>query len=796
LEDFDRLGAFYLGKAVNAGDQALTDDLILYDSSDLTTHAVIIGMTGSGKTGLGIGILEEAVLDRVPVIAIDPKGDLGNVLLTFPELEGASFRPWVNPRAAAAAGKSLDAYAAEQAALWRKGLADWGQSSERIRRFADGAERAIFTPGSSAGIPVSVLQSFRQPPQAVRDDPDLLNERIAATATGLLTLLDIDADPLTSREHILLANILKHTWEGSTDIDLPGLIQAIQTPPVDRVGVMSMDQFFPAADRVKLAMQLNNLLAAPGFDAWMRGAPLDAQGLFYTESGRPRLSVMSIAHLSDAERMFFLTMLLNEVISWMRRQPGTASLRAILYMDEIFGYLPPTANPASKGLFLTLLKQARAYGLGLILATQNPVDLDYKALSNAGTWFIGRLQTERDKARVMEGLEGAGGGFDRQATERLLAGLGKRRFLLHNVHETGAVVFATRWVMSYLAGPFTRDQIKRLMQGRQPAEAPPPVESASTGAPGPGSADKPRLPAGVRQAHIPLPAGAHAGRVVYQPRLLAAAEVAYHSARHKVSTRRDIVAAVDIEDEPVPVDWDRAELLALPPGELKPEGLSGAGYLEPAAAAGRVESFARWERSYRKWLRNDQALVLFRCPRLKARSEPGESEGEFRARLQLLAREQRDAEARKLRDKYEQRIRRLEKRVLAAQRNAQQQRTQATQSRIDTALSVGSALLGAFLGRKRSSADSAGRAVRKAGRMRKESADATLAETELHEARQELDALNHQFQEELDRVTGAPDAQQEELERITIRPRSTDVNIQFFGIAWQPRPMDADAGSR
>lgn len=790
MEDFDRLGAFYLGKAFDLDEQAATEELVLYDSGDLTTHAVIIGMTGSGKTGLGIGILEEAALDRIPVIAIDPKGDLGNILLTFPELDAASFRPWVNPQAAASAGRTVEEFADQQAALWKNGLADWGQTPERIRRLKASAEAAIFTPGSGAGIPISVLQTFRRPSDAVREDPDLFHERISATATGILTLLDIDADPLTSREHILVANILKHAWENDRDIDLPGLIQAIQEPPVARVGVMSVDQFFPAAGRMDFAMQLNNLLAAPGFESWMTGVALDAQELFYTADGKPRISVVSIAHLNDSERMFFVTMLLNEIISWMRRQPGTGSLRAILYMDEMFGYLPPTANPASKSLFLTLLKQARAYGVGLVLATQNPVDLDYKALSNAGTWFIGRLQTERDKARVMEGLEGAGAGgkFDRQAMERILAGLGKRRFLLHNVHESQAVVFSTRWVMSYLAGPFTRDQIRRLMQDRRPQVPAPRQTDRPVAADAGGESGRPALPPDIKQAYLPLASRPGPNqRVVYVPRLLGVADVTYHNSRYKVSTNRRIAAGLEIEDGPVPVDWDRAELIPLELRELNDTGLDDAGYAHPANAGERPGNYSKWERSFKSWLRAGQALVLYKSPDPKAVSEPGETEGEFRARLQLLAREKRDAELRRLRDKYAGKIDALEQRVLAAQRKVDREQSQAVQSRIETALSVGSAVLGAFLGRKRSSADNAGSAVRKAGRMRKESSDAAIARNALQEAELALQALNEEFEAELAQAERPLDAQALQLDPIRIRPRAADIDVRYFGIAWAPR---------
>ncbi|NQV85613.1 MAG: ATP-binding protein [Woeseiaceae bacterium] len=464
MQDFEKLGTFYIGKRYDTEAERLTDDLVLYDSKDLTTHAVIIGMTGSGKTGLGITLLEEAALDHIPVIALDPKGDMGNILLTFPNLSAEDFAPWINERSATDRGQSPFEFAAAQAELWRKGLGEWGQTAERISQLRKNVDLAIYTPGSNAGLPISVLQSFSAPDQALIDDVDLYRDRVQATATGILALLGVDSDPVSSREHILLSQLLDNAWRAGRDLDVPNLIAEIQDPPISKVGVMTIDTFFPAKDRFALAMRLNNLLAAPGFEAWMQGPPLKAKNLLYTEQGKPRISVMSIAHLDDAQRMFFVCMLLNELIAWMRAQQGTSSLRAILYMDELFGYMPPVANPPSKKLFLTLLKQARAYGLGLVLSTQNPVDLDYKGLSNTGTWFIGRLQTERDKARVMEGLEGASSGdFDKQAMERTIAGLGKRQFLLHNVHENEAVVFGTRWVMSYLAGPLTRDHIRTLM---------------------------------------------------------------------------------------------------------------------------------------------------------------------------------------------------------------------------------------------------------------------------------------------------------------------------------------------
>jgi len=399
MQDFEKLGVFYLGKEYDVTNKQYTEDLVLLKSKDLTTHAVIIGMTGSGKTGLGIGLIEEAMMDNIPVIAIDPKGDLGNLALTFPQLRGEDFRPWINLQEATNKGLTPDAYANEQAELWKKGLSDWGQDGTRIDKLRNESTVNIYTPGGSAGIGVSVLKSFNAPPQVIIDDKEAYRDRISATTIGLLSLIGIEADPFTSREYILLSNILEDGWNKGKNLSLPDLINSIQKPPMEKVGVLDLESFYPSKERFPLAMMLNNLIASPGFEAWMEGEALDVNHFFYDAAGKPQVSVFSIAHLSDSERMFFVTMLLNEILTWVRSQPGTGSLRAILYMDELFGYLPPTANPPSKGPLLTLLKQARAFGLGLVLSTQNPVDLDYKALSNAGTWFIGRLQTERRGTR-------------------------------------------------------------------------------------------------------------------------------------------------------------------------------------------------------------------------------------------------------------------------------------------------------------------------------------------------------------------------------------------------------------
>jgi hypothetical protein len=782
--DFEKLGAFYIGKRYDTDADKLTEDLVLYDSKDLTTHAVIIGMTGSGKTGLGISILEEAAMDHIPVIALDPKGDMGNILLTFPELKPESFRPWINTRAATDKGQTPDEFAADQAALWEKGLGQWGQSAQRIAELRKNVDLAIYTPGSNSGLPISVLQSFSAPDQSLIDDVDLYRDRVQATATGILTLLGIDADPVASREHILISRLLDNAWRSGRDLDVPSLIAEIQDPPITKIGVMNVNSFYPAKDRFALAMRLNNLLAAPGFEAWMQGEPLKAKNLLYTEEGKPRISVMSIAHLDDAQRMFFVCMLLNELIAWMRAQPGTSSLRAILYMDELFGYMPPVANPPSKTLFLTLLKQARAYGLGLVLSTQNPVDLDYKGLSNTGTWFIGRLQTERDKARVMEGLEGASGGdFDKQAMERTIAGLGKRRFLLHNVHESQAVVFNTRWVMSYLAGPLTRDHIRTLM-----AKAKDKVAAAASAVTKPQRKTveaAPALPPSIEQYYV----RSHSDDIVYYPRLIAGGEIVFTSARYNIEDDRSVLHTVEFDDGPVTINWDNAEPLDIAVEDLETSGAAAARYADCPASAGDARSYAAWNKDYTRWLRQNESITLYRSKRFGLTSDGGETEGDFRVRLQDAASEKRDLAIAKIRKRYAGKVTTLENRLMRAEQSIDVQKQQSTKKKLDTAISFGTAILGAVLGRKKLTSTSAtrvGSAIKTASSAQKEAADVARAEETADKVRKDIEALNASLEQEIADLETSFDAQQEELDEIVVRAKSTDINVVVTGLVWLP----------
>jgi hypothetical protein len=798
---YEKLGVFYLGKAFDMESGKIREEMVLYDSKDLTTHAVIIGMTGSGKTGLALGLLEEALIDNIPVIAIDPKGDLPNLLLTFPGLTPEEFLPWVDDQDAAAAGFSRQQFAAKQADLWRKGLADWGQGPERIERLRAAAEFAVYTPGSRAGLPVNALGSFAPPPAAVAEDRDLLRERIMTTATSLLALAGIDADPITSREHILLSTIFSAAWSQGKGLDLSGLVRAVQEPPFARVGVMDLDSFYPAKDRFQLAMRFNNLLAAPGFEAWLEGEPLDIGRLLFTAEGRPRASIFTISHLGDAERMFFVSKLLNEILAWVRTQPGTSSLRAVLYMDEIFGYFPPVSNPPSKQPLLTLLKQARAFGLGVVLSTQNPVDLDYKGLANTGTWFIGRLQTEGDKERVMAGLEGASAGrhFDRGRMEKTLAGLGKRVFLLNSVHENEPAIFQTRWTLSYLRGPMTRENIKVLTAAGaavKSSELPSP-ETSQPLAPPPIAAgvvrdsQPPLLPPGIAAYYLP-PEEPGPG-LEYYPAVLGSLNIHFTSAKQRIDLSRRLAYAAPLAEGPVPLDWDQAVPLAVDPSELSPKPAAGASFAELPAEAKKAKSYDAWRKDLARWVRQNCALKLQRSDRFGLSARAEESNADFMARLAQTAREQRDLEVEKLRRRYADKFNALKDRLMRAEQSVSREQEQLSAKKVETAISFGTAILGAFLGRKAVSAASAGRlgtAAKSAGRLRKESMDTARAQESAEAVKAKIAELDLALQADIDKLEAAFDPAAEKLQEVVVAPTPAGITQEFFGLVWLPYRRD------
>ncbi|MDP2469576.1 MAG: hypothetical protein Q8W45_09815 [Candidatus Palauibacterales bacterium] len=797
---FEKLGSFYLGRQVDASDPKAEGPLLLYDARDLTTHAVAVGMTGSGKTGLCLSLLEEAAIDGIPAIAIDPKGDLGNLLLTFPNLAPSDFRPWIDEAKASREGITPDELAEQEAAKWKHGLASWGQDGDRIARMRQAVDLAVYTPGAGHGLPLAVLRSLAAPPADLAVDPDAARERIASTVSALLALAGEEADPLQSREHILLSHIVERAWGEGVDLDLESVIRAVQSPGFERVGVLDLESFFPEKDRFALAMRLNNLLAAPGFEAWLEGEPLDIGRLLYTDTGRPRISILSIAHLGDAERMFLVTLVLNELLSWIRSRPGTSSLRAILYMDEVLGYLPPSRIPPSKPPLLTLLKQARAYGLGIVLATQNPVDLDYKALSNAGTWFLGRLQTERDKMRVMDGLDGAAAfaesGLDRQEMDRILGGLESRTFLLNNVHEEGPVLFRTRWAMSYLRGPMARPEIRKLMEGRRAASVAgrpsPAADHAETKAAAHGNADsaggtkieRPLLPGGIEEVFVTPSSGPSDGP--YHPVLLAEVDLHYVRAALNLDRWEHLVCVAPLPRETPADPWQEMETLESL--EVTGDPLPGVPFGELPAAAARPSSYRSWTTALKGHLYRNRPLQLYRSRALKLVSEPGESEADFRVRLREALREARDGDVDSLRERYASRVSKIDDRIRRAEERVERERSQYSQQKLQAAISVGSTIADAFLGRRKVSRTSLGRAttaMRGAGRASRELEDVRRAEESVEELRAQRAGLEEELTRELESVRERLADEQLDLEDVPVAPRKADIAVRRVVLAWR-----------
>jgi len=794
--DYEKLGQFYLGREYDAATKQPSGDLVLYDSKDLVTHGVVLGMTGSGKTGLCLAMLEEAVMDNIPAIIIDPKGDISNLLLTFPELRPEDFRPWINEDDAVKKNVSPDDFAAQTAELWKKGLADWGQTPERIAQLREKTDLTIFTPGSKAGIPVSILASLQPPPFEILDDAELFSERVESTVASLLSLVGDDADPIQSPEAVLLAAIFQNEWQNDRGLTLESLIGSIQKPAFDKVGVIDLESFYPRKSRQALALKFNNLIASPGFSTWLEGAPLDITSLLRTEAGKPRVSIFSIAHLGDAERMFFVSLLLNQTLAWMRGQKGTTSLRAILYMDEIYGYLPPSANPPSKKPMMILLKQARAFGLGVLVATQNPVDLDYKALSNIGTWFLGRLQTERDKLRVLDGLEGAAGAqnaqFDRAEMETLLSSLGNRVFLMNNVHEDAPVLFHVRWAMSYLTGPLTRSQIKTLMDPKR-------GEFGGNGSPGKEAAANPMAMPGLKEPTTAsvrpvvgngvvekfAAASRGDGGLIYRPALLRAGTVHFRSSEGDLT--RDVRSMHAIAAEGI--DWESP----LPP-PLKPENLStqpqaDIGFAALPGFAMNAANYKQVEKDFAESLYREQRMEIFTCSALKKKSKPGESEADFRLRLSHEAREVRDAALEKLRVATARKLETLQGKLRTAEGQLAKEKAESRSAGMQAGASVIGSILSAVLGRKSgmgSLVRGGASAFGKASSAYKQQQDVGNAEEKIEGIQSDIEQLNADLEAEIAKLSGSFEPDQLKLETETLKPTRSDVDVQEIALLWLP----------
>lgn len=786
MDDFEKLGLFYLGKPYDPVKKAVVDEYFLYDAKNFTTHAVCVGMTGSGKTGLGIALLEEAGIDRIPAIIVDPKGDLGDLLLTFPDLSAKAFQPWIDTTEAERKGLTPEAYAESIAKTWHDGLTKWGQDGERIRNLRNSVEMTIYTPANHAGVPLSILSSFEAPSKEQAIDTGAIRDRIISLTSSLLNMLGINADPIKSREHILIATIIDQEWKNGRNVDLGGLIQKVQKPPFDKIGALDLDTFFPQKERMALSISLNNLLASPGFQAWMEGVPLDISRLLYTDAGKPRLSIISIAHLSDSERMFFVTLLLNQLLSWMRKQPGTSSLRALFYMDEIYGFFPPTAAPPSKVPMLTLLKQARAFGLGIILATQNPVDLDYKGLSNCGTWFIGKLQTERDKARVLEGLNAASNGeLDATALDKLIAATGNRIFLMRSIYEKEPILFETRWAMSYLRGPLTLAQISSLTdKSALPNETIQPMGNPMDSEV---KAEKPSLPPNIeelffRREDYKLP-------VHYQPLLAGFGKLHYVDSKNKIDTWQEICYIVLPEPGGKSVDWEKGKNLPDTKKQLDKSPLPDSVFDELPSGLMQEKNYQTFAKSLALTVYQNESLSIFQYPSLGMVSKENESENDFRTRIAITLREERDEQVQKLKDKYVSKISALNEKIRKAQTKVEQQKQQATTQKGEAYLSVGATILGAILGKKRisqSTISSAGTSMRRMGKISKENQEATQAEENYHVLTQQLQELQNQLNQEIAQIPSGSDPRSIQIDTVQVKPRKSDIIIDKVAIIWWP----------
>jgi DNA helicase HerA-like ATPase len=792
----------FLGGTIDPATGKRSGDTTHYDRGDLTTHGVIVGMTGSGKTGLGIVYLEEVLLSGVPTLILDPKGDMTNLLLTFPDLQPENFAPWIDAGEARRDGKTVDEAAVGVADLWRNGLASWGQDGERIRRLRDSAEFTVYTPGSTAGVPLNIVGSLSAPDVAFDDEAEALRDEIEGFVSGLLGLVGIEADPISSREHILLANLIEHSWRAGRDLDLASLLGQIQQPPLRKLGVFDVDTFFPEKDRLALAMKLNGLIASPAFASWLEGPDLDVAKLLYDGSGAPRSSILYLAHLSDEERQFIVTLILSKVVTWMRTQSGVSDLRALIYMDEVYGFVPPTAQPPSKKPILTILKQGRAFGVGMLLSTQNPVDLDYKAMSNAGTWCVGRLQTERDKARIVEALQSARGDADSSLLDDTISGLDKRQFLLHNTREPVPEVFTTRWALSYLRGPLTKEQIEQLMEGT-PARRETARESA-TAAASPVAASSPladnespiapkvadRVPVYFMDPGAPWAAevGAKPGATRYRAAITARVHLLFDDSSAKLKHTEEweaiylpISEPFD-ESSPIAVDYDDRDFRREPPLGAKS---ASAVFVLPDAPIHTTAYFKSVTSAIKDHLYRNRAIKIYKNSSLEAYSRTNETPEEFAARCDRFAEERADAEVARLRDSLEGKMRRLRTQIDNAARRTEELEVDVRSRRQQEIFDGVGSLLGGLLGGRRSTRGLS-RASSRRGQTRRTEQRLATAKGKVSDKTDALEELEREALLAVEEINDAWESKAADIEAVEIGLEKTDIDVDEIAVLWVP----------
>jgi len=788
---YEKLGLFYLGKEVNQDTQELTDELLLYKSKHLTTHAALIGMTGSGKTGLGIGIIEEAIMDNIPSIIIDPKGDMGNLLLTFPELKPEDFEPWVDAGAAESKELTVKEFAAKTAAMWDKGIQSWGQDKSRIKAMKEKADYVIYTPGSSAGVQLSVLSSFDAPSEEIVDEPDTFTSVINSTVSSLLALIKVKGDPLQSKEYLLLSTIFIHLWKKGISITLEELIGYVTNPPFDKIGVLPLKNFYTQTQRLDLAMKLNTVLASPSFSAWTEGDALDIQSLLYTKEGKAKVSILSVSHLDESQRMFFVTLFLNKYISWMRQQSGTSALRALLYMDEIFGFFPAVSNPPSKKPMLLLLKQARAYGISVILATQNPIDLDYKGLSNIGTWFIGRLQTKQDKERVMDGLlKNDEDALDKKEIESLLSNLQSRVFLFKSAHEDTLKLMQTRWVLCYLRGPLSKKEVRTLMADKKnSAEVQKEKEAPKK------KAENKAVKSSAKKGNVVQSIVANeiqqyysmnttvGTKPVYKPYLLTKGKVKFVNATRGIDIENTVsgrqylektLTSIDLAKS-VKYDFD-ADLFDKRPTEQS-RFLALPGFIE------EMKSFKSIEKLFSDYIYRTKKIELYKCTALKLESKPGDTLNDFKIKMIDAIRAKKSTAVEKLRSKFSTKGDRLQAKYGKLKIKLHKEQSDVSARQTDSAMNFGMAVLGSFLGSSTKRKINSG--ISSASKVSKERADVRRVEKEIMLIQDDMQELKSDLRREIDLIEKQFAFENYKIDTFYIKPRKTDIFDLKVALLWE-----------
>ncbi len=775
-ELFEKLGLFYLGKNYE------TDELSLYKSKYLNTHAVIIGMTGSGKTGLGVGLIEEAAIDNIPSIIIDPKGDMGNLALTFPQMQASDFRPWMDESDAANKGLSVDEMAEQTATMWREGITSHHQSLERVQRLHD-VPLNIYTPGSSAGLSINILGSFDAPSAEVLDDPDTFAALINATTSSLLSLVNIEADSLSSKEFLLVSNIFKHFWLLGENLSLEALIGHITNPPFEKIGVLSLNSFYPQSKRLSLAMLFNNVLSSVSFASWVQGEPLNIQNLLYDENGKAKITIFSIAHLNDSQRMFFVTLLLNRFVDWMRSQRGSSTLKALLYMDEVFGFFPPSKNPPSKEPMLLLLKQARAFGVGVILSTQNPVDIDYKGLSNIGTWFIGKLQTKQDISKVLDALASKIKDMSKREISNMISALKGRTFFLKSAHEEEVRIFKTRWVLSYLKGPMSKNDIRSLMAAKKETLK---AATLSVIKKVPAKVNtKPILSDGITQYYNDT---SMQDKEPFYPFVAAQATVRLFSQRRGIDEQKLFTCKFELDERDHEILWENAINEELPLSSFAKKAKSSATYASLPKLITSLKNFKTLERSLKDFLYINEGLELFTCKSLKSESKVNESLRDFKVRLQNILSEKKEDEIEKLQTRYKKKINTFENRLERAFTKLEKEEADVSAKTTDTILAVGLGIFGALFGKKTLSTTNMRKgasAIKSGGRVLKERGDVKAVNSVISKIESDIIAIQEELEDKINLLDEKFLLDNYEIEPLQIKPRKMDIHVKKVVLLWE-----------